>query len=154
MSKKIYKGYQLMKAIADGEIEEGSRFKVKALWNGSYVYDNRIAIVKYKNIVYEEEEEIITSWTIINSEFELIEDETIDIESINELLKIEPYEADKTDIVINRNKINEILKWAKQQEKRIKKLENKEYCQVCGVELTEENRYMNGMCNDCKYGEK
>lgn len=122
MSKKIYKGYQLMKAIADGEIEEGSRFKVKALWNGSYITENRIAIVKYKDIVYEEEE-IISSWTIINSEFELIEDETIDIENIDGLLKIEPYEADKTDIVINRNKINEILKWVKQQEKRIKKLE-------------------------------
>lgn len=83
---KVYKGYELMKAIANGEIEEGSRFKVKALWNGSYFYYNRIAIVKYKNIVYEEEEEIITSWTIINSEFELIEDETIDIESIEELV--------------------------------------------------------------------
>ena len=131
MSKKIYKGYQLMKAIADGEIEEGSRFKVKALWNGSYVYDNRIAIVKYKNIVYEEEE-IITSWTIINSEFELIEDETIDIESIEELdntcYDINNMTDDEIECYHNytRSKINIILQWAKQQEKRIKKLEDKQ----------------------------
>lgn len=26
MSKKIYKGYELLKAISDGEIKEGSRF--------------------------------------------------------------------------------------------------------------------------------
>lgn len=154
MSKKIYKGYELIKAIADGEIKEGSRFKVKALWNGSYVYDNRIAIVKYKNIVYEEEEEIITSWTIINSEFELIEDETIDDETIDdETIDIESiselYSASDTD-----DTINELVKAVKQLDRRIKKLENKEYCQVCGVELTEENRYMNGMCNDCKYGEE
>ena len=152
MSKKIYKGYELIKAIAEGEIKENTNIKVHDL----SVFDKIVTTINYSNKKLNwKTGEFDTSYLCNDSYyFELIEDETIDIESINELLKIEPYEADKTDIVINRNKINEILKWAKQQERRMKKLENKEYCQVCGVELTEENRYMNGMCNDCKYGEE
>lgn len=31
-------------------------------------------------------------------------------------------------------------------------MQDKEYCQNCGVELTKENKYMDGMCNECKMG--
>ena len=61
---------------------------------------------------------------IINYEFELIEDE-IDIDNIEELLKIEEYEVDKTDTVINRNKINELVKAVKQLNKEIKSIKEK-----------------------------
>lgn len=43
----------------------------------------------------------------------------IDIDNIENLLKIEEYEVDKTDIVINRNKINELIQAVKQLDKKI-----------------------------------
>ena len=57
--------------------------------------------------------------------FELIEDKTIDIDNIEELLEIEEYEVDKTDTVINRNKINELVQAAKQLNKEIKSIKEK-----------------------------
>lgn len=47
----------------------------------------------------------------------------IEIDNIEELLKIEEYEVDKTDTVINRNKINELVQAVKQLNKRVKELE-------------------------------
>ena len=47
----------------------------------------------------------------------------IDIDNIENLLKIEEYEVDKTDIVINRNKINELIQAVKQLDKKLKKKE-------------------------------
>ena len=83
---KVYKGYELMKAIADGEIKEGTEFyklehggigKIKYIFNGRDLIndfaENKIT-------------ESLTLFGIATVEFELIEDETIDIESINELL--------------------------------------------------------------------
>ena len=62
---------------------------------------------------------------LLNMEVELIEDETIDIDNIEELLKIEEYEVDKTDTVINRNKINELVQAVKQLNKEIKSIKEK-----------------------------
>lgn len=114
---KIYKGYELLKAIENREIKENTEFltknKTKIYYDGS--------ILRYKEAYcgIKANTEIGMSW--LKEEFELIEDE-VDIDNIEELLKIEPYEADKTDIVINRNKINELLKWAKQADKEIKSI--------------------------------
>ena len=60
----------------------------------------------------------------LNDEIILIEDE-IDIDSIEELLKIEEYEVDKTDTVVNRNKINELVQAVKQLNKEIKSIKEK-----------------------------
>ena len=59
--------------------------------------------------------------------FELIEDETIDIESINELLaeQLKNREHTNADIYMLAKQQNELLQALKQQEKRIKKLEEK-----------------------------
>lgn len=133
MSKKIYKGYELYKMIAERKIESGTNF-IDELGQ-KWTFDGKQML--WKEHDYNDYEFSIT-------DFELIEDETIDIESISEL-----YSASDTD-----DTINELVKAVKQLDRRIKKLENKEYCQVCGVELTEENRYMKNMCNDCKYGEE
>lgn len=67
---------------------------------------------------------------VLNMQVELIEDETIDIESIKELLKIGElvnynYEVDKTDVVINRNKINELVQAVNQLNKEIKSIKEK-----------------------------
>ena len=124
MSKKIYKGYELIKAIADGEIYYGTKFKMNTVWNGSFFIKNIDVITKYKDIVYTTGEKI-PAWAIINGNFELIEDGPIDIDNIEELLEIEEYEVDKTDTVINRNKINELVQAAKQLNKEIKELKEK-----------------------------
>lgn len=121
--KKIYKGWELMKAIADGEIKKGTKFKDKYKrevgWNGN-------------NLVFMDSDEnymsTISDIYFINEEFEVIEDE-IDIDSIEKLddtcyimygmqdEEIENYH-NKT-----RTTINEILQALKQIDKRVKKLE-------------------------------
>lgn len=123
---KVYKGYELIKAITDGEIGYGTKFKVKD-WNEIVVYEQSNLIFRE---IFDTKEEgsnygkaIFDLWNlvyILSAEFELIEDE-VDIDSIKELLKIEEYEVDKTDTVINRNKINELVQAVKQLNKEIKK---------------------------------
>ncbi len=46
------------------------------------------------------------------------------------------------------NKINELVKAINE----IRKDLNKEHCCCCGVEITDENRALHNMCNECKYG--
>ena len=128
---KIYKGYELIKGIADGEIHYGTKFKVKD-WKEIVVYDQSNLIFRE---IFDTKEEgsnygktIFDLWNldyILNAEIELIEENTIDIDNIEELLKIEEYEVDKTDTVINRNKINELVQAVKQIDKRVKKIEEK-----------------------------
>ena len=143
MSKKIYKGYELMKAIANGEIKEGSRFYMRY---ETSCYDC-VVIYSYFGIIREDDNREISFNNLKYNTFELIEDESIDIESIEKLNELSDCEE--------RNiKINELIQAVKQLDKKVKELENKEYCQVCGVELTEENGYMKNMCNECKYGEE
>lgn len=110
-----------------------------------------------------------------DNDFKLIEDEKIDIESINELLveQLKNREHTNADIYMLAKRQNELVQAVKQLNQEIKELKsldieiiekeinealkrarNKEYCQVCGVELTEENKYMKNMCYDCKYGEE
>lgn len=62
---------------------------------------------------------------ILDTGVEISEEDTIDIDNIEELLKIEEYEVDKTDTVINRNKINELVQAVKQLNKEIKSRKEK-----------------------------
>lgn len=115
---KVYKGYELLKAIEENKIEIGTRFKL----NG---YNNRTIIYKGGDIIrYEDDSTEVDSCYFINTEFELIEDE-VDIDNIEDLLKIEEYEVDKTDVVINRNKINDLIQALKQLNKEIKSIKEK-----------------------------
>lgn len=126
--ERIYIGWELMKAIADGEIKKESRiinntnrifefdgFNFIDVDNGNYLID-----------VYDE-------INFVTAEFEIIKAEN-DIDGIKEL-----YSDDKTksvgkdalknwtgrnlDIVF-ANKINKILQAVKQIDKRVKKLED------------------------------
>ena len=111
---KIYEGYELLKAIKDKEIKQGAKIKVsnnlsKLIFDGYTLrWENSLEIAWVDNFTNE------------NITFELIEDE-VDIDNIEELLKIEEYEVDKTDTVINRNKINELVQAVKQLNKRTRK---------------------------------
>lgn len=104
------------------------------------IYDNR-------GIIRENEIREISFNNLKYNTFELIEDE-IDIDNIEELTQ------NCFDDWTEAKKINELVQAVNQLNKEIKELKSKEYCQVCGVELTEKNKYMKGMCYDCKYGEE
>ena len=126
---KIYKGWELIKAIADGEIKEESRFRDTY---SEYIYKrNSFGDLELKR----EDGEELTSpdysyFAVKDNDFELIEDE-IDIDSIEKLddtcyimygmqdEEIENYH-NKT-----RTTINEILQAVKQIDKRVKKLEER-----------------------------
>ena len=126
---KIYKGWELIKAIADGEIKEESRFRDTY---SEYIYKrNSFGELELKR----EDGEELTSpdysyFALKDNDFELIEDE-IDIDSIEKLddtcyimygmqdEEIENYH-NKT-----RTTINEILQAVKQIDKRVKKLEER-----------------------------
>ena len=126
---KIYKGWELIKAIADGEIKEESRFRDTY---SEYIYKrNSFGELELKR----EDGEELTSpdysyFAVKDNDFELIEDE-IDIDSIEKLddtcyimygmqdEEIENYH-NKT-----RTTINEILQAVKQIDKKVKKIEEK-----------------------------
>ena len=159
MSKKIYKGYELIKAIADGKIKDETKFKIKGLAN-VYKYEFGTFISEETG---EELDDILSTEGIARAVFELIEDE-IDINNIKELYindktktigedEIKFWTGRNLDIVLG-NRINALINWAKQADKEIKSIKKKECCQVCGVELTEENKALPNMCNECKYGEE
>lgn len=109
--KKIYKGWELMKAIADGEIKNGSRFNVHRTYSAIAVLEDRILHIEDGN------KRILTTNDLLIYTFELIEDE-INIDSIEELKGIVEYSTEK-------NTINQLVQAVKQIDKRVKKLEGK-----------------------------
>lgn len=121
---KIYKGWELIKAIEDGKIKDGSRFKAG--------YGTFIARDGYLFVEYDNRQEYANSFEL-KWEFELIEDE-IDIDSIEKLSKIAYTEINlnkkgsKKDVkftdkeIILAEKINQLIKAVKQIDKRVKEL--------------------------------
>lgn len=124
MSKK-YKGWELIKAIALNELKAGTKFYDKRtgieyiLSENGKVYENR---QYFDDEVYTQLQEDYTIKELGQADFELIEDE---IDNIKELLKIEEYEVDKTDVKLNRDKINELVQAVKQLNKEIKSIKEK-----------------------------
>ena len=107
-----YKGYELLKAIADGKIKERSKFKAE--------YETFIARDGYLFVEHDNGQEYANSFEL-KWNFELIEDE-IDIDNIEE------YKQEHTERCIDidiRNKINELIQTVKQLNKRVKKMEGK-----------------------------
>lgn len=120
---KIYKGYELIKAIAEGKIKEGSKFKVHRTVGA-------IAILE-KGILHftEGNKRNLTINDLLIYTFELIEDEEIDINSIKEFeidgndfiqTDLGAFKTRKMDIAF-LNKINELAKAVNQLDKRTRK---------------------------------
>ncbi len=120
---KIYKGYELLKAIADGEIYYGTKFKIED-WNEIVVYEQRNLI--FREIFYTKEEgrnygkKIFDLWNldyILDLTFELIEDE-VDINYIQEVdMSMKEYQRNEV--------INKLVQAVKQLNKEIKELKEK-----------------------------
>lgn len=121
--KKIYKGWELLKAIENGEIKEGSKFKAE--------YETFIARDGYLFEEYDNRQKYANSYEL-KWEFELIEDE-IDIDSIEEFEIVDcnikfndtllPTENIINDMILD--KMNKLVQAVKQIDKRVKKLEGK-----------------------------
>ena len=79
------------------------------------VNEKAIMLVCQENIIDKLDKEMIK----LTDEVEILEDNT---EEIEELLTIEDYECDKTDIRLNRDKINELVKRINYIERKINEL--------------------------------
>ena len=128
---KTYKGWELIKAIADGEIKEESRFIDTY---SEYIYKrNSFGDLELKR---KDGEELISPdysfFAEKDNDFELIEYEK-DIDDIKELYINDDMKSVGKDTIKNwtgrslditfANKINEIIQAVKQIDKRVKKLE-------------------------------
>lgn len=120
---KIYKGWELIKAIADGEIKNNTKIIPH--------YPNDNCIVEYFEYSYgffkayykegRKSDKDVNVCVFLDNDrtFEVTENE-IDIDNIEE------YKQEHTERCIDidiRNKINELVQVVKQLDKRIKKLE-------------------------------
>ena len=99
MNKKI-KIIDLLVKIAKGE--EVPNLKIKH-WKQIYNFNIKMGFITCQS----DEGYNLDLIQCLNDEVEILEDNT---EEIEELLTIEDYECDKTDIRLNRDKINELVK--------------------------------------------
>lgn len=133
-----YKGYELLKAIEDGEIEEGTEIFVTTSLDGRYTNTSR-AYIGHNDIYWKDTNKQLPAYAFITGEFELIEDE-IDIDSIIELEEFELDQfvtMDKNErfdrTMIEYSKINELVQAVKQINKEVKELE------TLNIVVSEEN---------------
>ena len=119
---KDYKGYELVKAIHDKEIEDGSIIEVHSLRVG----DNILTTIEYKNFRLNWEERTFSTGDLFddNIYFRVIEEEPeIDIQGIKYLDSVVLYDADESTfkaIADMNNKIGELIIAVKQLDKKLK----------------------------------
>lgn len=110
-----YKGYELLKAIANNEIKEGSKFKDS--WGDEYIYKANVYIEGCSLYRIEGDKIEVPDYSIFadnENDFVLIEN-GIDIDSIEEI------ETDAIGDVTYY--INDLIKAVKQLNERVKQLE-------------------------------
>ena len=111
MNKKIYKGYELVKAIEDEEIKEGTIL----IFTSKISKDNKkeVEVVRRPEglILFKKDaaEILPTSW-LFNSKIEVLEDNTEEIEELPDY---------NYSIKENRDKINELVRRIKYIERKI-----------------------------------
>lgn len=118
---KVYKGYELLKAIADGEIKDGTKFKIKGLEN-VYKYEFGTFISEETG---EELDDILSTEGIARAVFELIEDE-VDIDNIEKVSIVNTsYKPTPCDMKFIAKKFNELISAVKQLNKEIQSIKEK-----------------------------
>ena len=122
MNKKDYKGYELIKAIHDGEIKEGTRIEVHSL----RVLDFTEAVIEYKNKRLEwGTGEFDTRYLMDDYYyFRVLEDNTEEIEELKRTenvydMTLECYHDIEKKISNDElaDKINEIIRYIKRKDK-------------------------------------
>lgn len=117
-----YKGYELLKAIADGEIKEGTKFKCLNENPMQYYPDSNIYRYEHGNFLGRFGGFNILS--IVNKDFEIVQkQEEIDIDSIEEI-KLRPLDREHLSFggLIFEEKINKLVQAVKQLNKEVKEL--------------------------------
>lgn len=111
---KTYNGIELLQAIKYGEIEEGARFKITEGGLKDFV-----AHVENKNLKVNMfgKESLLGTNGLIESEFEELENQNVNIQAIEEIDKDDYYYDEVTEVIIKQQ--NQILKWAKQLDRQI-----------------------------------
>lgn len=120
--EKIYKGWELIKAIADGEIKEGTKFKCLNENPMQYYPDSNIYRYEHGNFLGRFGGFNILS--IVNKDFEIVQkQEEIDIDSIEEI-KLRPSDREHLSFggLIFEEKINKLVQAVKQLNKEVKEL--------------------------------
>lgn len=113
-----YKGYELLKAIADGKIKDGTKFKCLNEKPMQYYTDSNI--YRYEHGSFLGRFGGFNILSIVNKDFEIVQkQDEIDIDSIGEL-KAVTNNIDGTACIMN--KINELVQAVKQINKEVKKL--------------------------------
>ena len=108
------KGYELLKAISDGEIKNGTKIEIKGRFRGDlegsyFIYDERsfvFPIYKPDGTEYYGNVEL---HDLINFSFEVIEEKK-EIKEIKELETLSPQSETYKSVVDNREKINELVR--------------------------------------------
>lgn len=117
-----YKGYELLKAIAEGEIKEGTKFKCLNEKPMQYYPDSNIYRYEHGNFLGRFGGFNILS--IVNKDFEIVQkQEEIDIDSIEEI-KLRPSDREHLSFggLIFEEKINKLVQAVKQLNKEVKEL--------------------------------
>ncbi len=131
---KVYKGHELLKEIANGNIKEGTQFKNL---NENPMYDNRnIYVYKNNNLIGRFGGMNIIA--ILNDDFEIIEEEPeIDIQGIEKLETISELKSVCTKVSREENlkridkaeidyfyKINDLVRQQNEILRAVKQLDN------------------------------
>lgn len=127
-----YKGYELLKAIADGEIKDGTKFKCLNEKPMQYYTDSNIYRYEHGSLLGRFGGFNILS--IVNKDFEIVQkQDEIDIDSIEEFeivgcnIKLNdtllPTESIINDMILD--KMNKLVQAVKQLNKEIKSIKEK-----------------------------
>lgn len=114
---KSYKGWGLMRAIANGEIKKNQRMKMvfKDKTTENYIFDGHDIVDRTYNNIFQK----YGTQAVLNAYFEIIEDK----------INIEEYTQEHTERCIDvdmRNKINELINAVNQINERLEKLEEEQ----------------------------
>lgn len=116
---KTYTGIELLEAIEEKEIEEGTRFKII---NGAY--DGFVAYIEDENIKVNMfgREGVLGTKALIESEFEELEKEDIDIQAIEEFIipdNVSERIVNEVNIIKIFEKQNKLIQAVKQLDRQI-----------------------------------
>ena len=108
MNKKIYKGYELIKALADEDIEAGTILIFTSTIDTTNKIEVEVARKPQGLILYKRNtiDDILPSSWLLNSKIEVLEDNTEEIEEIEKL----PDDIDEFGWLEVKDKINELVK--------------------------------------------
>ena len=112
---KTYTGIELLKAIENQEIKEGTEFIDK--YDNKYVYE--LDGLEEELVLYKKDGSIPDYSLFIDNVFTVVEDDKIDIQSIKEMNHPNLWKAEDADIRSIVKNVNELVRAVKQLDRQI-----------------------------------